>query len=182
GWMDKSFTRPLQGEGAVHPILRVASNQERITRAMVMKLLDDGHIDPDTPVFPLLRTLGLQAVPGVVPHPEIDTVTVAHLLAEEVDGGVGLPEPPADASFYEQLGISAGSERPEDNIRWIYSFGGPATAASSGGYMVLRYLVHLLRGGLPDYLDDFLLQPGSSELIVAHERLEHRSSREPFYA
>ena len=86
---------------------------------MVMKLLDDGHIDPDTPVFPLLRTLGLQAVPGVVPHPEIDTVTVAHLLAEEVDGGVGLPEPPADASFYEQLENPLACNLRNQFFRWL---------------------------------------------------------------
>ncbi len=192
GWKTKHFQTPLEADA----VMRLASVDKPITLAAIRRILDEGMTDPvtnqviteNTQVFPLLAAHGLTPPPGAQISAWTNQITVGHLINHQA----GLPEPPADDTFYQTLGIAPGAEQPIDNVRWVYGEGPtfqpghcPSSSCySSSGYMVLRYLVSVLKGDLLGYLrsNEVLGAVGTSDVFIAHERLAGRESREPWYA
>lgn len=188
GWTKKDFATAV----SANAVLRLASNDKIVTRAAVRSLIDSGAVDPvtqeiitdTTPIFPLLVAHGITAAPGMTPDWRTNQITIGHLLAHQG----GLRELPEPAEFYTDLQIDPGTSTMADNVRWVYSeplqfAPGTDTLYSSSGYMVLRYLVHVVTGDLITYLRNTLLAPvGTTDVFIAAETLESRSPREPWYA
>jgi CubicO group peptidase (beta-lactamase class C family) len=188
GWSDKGFTRPLGADA----VMRLASNDKVLTTGAIGRMIDTGTVDPathqritwDTPVFPILRAHGLTPLPGRTPDPRIDSITVRLLHDHES----GVSELPSEDQFYADLGVAPGSATTMlDDVRWVYSMPlefapGSTSAYSSAGYMLLRYLVHAVKGDLLTYLRSQVFGPaGSTDVFIANERLADRDPREPGY-
>jgi CubicO group peptidase (beta-lactamase class C family) len=188
GWKDRNLTTPLPANA----LMRLASVQKSSTVAAMRKIITEGYVDPvsgqtitgSTLVFPLLVQHGLTPPPGATVDPRINTITIQHLM----DHKAGLPDVDT-SSFYTDLQISIGQERPIDNVRWLYGrpllFTPPSADAvySNAGYGVLQFLITLFKGDLATYLRTQLFaQVAPAEFFPAYERLNLRSSREPWSA
>ncbi len=188
GWADKNFCEPL----AADAVFRLAGNERWITVGAVRKLLDEEHVDSvtgqpiteDTRVFELFKAHGLEPIEESVPAASVYEITVKDLLAKQS----GLAPPPASDQFYAALNIAPGTETPSDNVRWAYSATplfppGTAEDASDVSFMVLRYLIEIVKGDVLGYLRNDLFAPIlSTGIFIAHERVADRSPREPWYA
>jgi CubicO group peptidase (beta-lactamase class C family) len=191
GWKDKARTTTIS-ENAV---MRLMSIDKSITHAAVRRIIDANTFDPvsgqtitpDTLVFPLLAAHGLTPPPGFSVDPLVNQITVGHLIAHQG----GLFEPPAAQELYDAFDITGEQSNLHHNVRWVYAAGTwfvpgqcPNTGGcySSSGYMVLRYLVHVLKGDLLGYLRNTVLAPvGTADVHLAAERLENRLPSEPGY-
>ena len=192
GWKDKARTTPLS-ENAV---MRLMSIDKSLTHAAIRRIIDANTYDPvsgqtvteNTLVFPLLEAHGLTPPPGWAIDPIVNQITIRHLL----DHQGGLLEPPNPAELYSAFGITPEQSNLHHNVRWTYAMGTrwvpgqcpypPADCYSSVGYMVLRYVVHQLKGDLLGYLRGTVLAPvGTADVFLAAERLESRQPSEPGY-
>ncbi len=73
GYADPSLDEPMLPDHR----LRIASVSKTFTAVAILRLVQDGRLTLDTPVFPLLD---LAPPDGAVVDPVLDTVTVRHLL------------------------------------------------------------------------------------------------------
>lgn len=191
GWKDKARTTTIS-ENAV---MRLMSIDKSITHAAVRRILDANTYDPvsgqtiteNTLVFPLLAAHGLTPPPGFSVDPTVNQITVGHLIQHQG----GLFEPPSADELYDAFDITPAQSNLHHNVRWVYAAGtwfvpGQCPNAggcySSSGYMVLRYLVHVLKGDLLGYLRNTVLAPvGTADVFLSAERLESRQPSEPGY-
>jgi CubicO group peptidase (beta-lactamase class C family) len=191
GWKDKARTTTIS-ENAV---MRLMSIDKSITHAAVRRIIDANTFDPvsgqtiteDTLVFPLLAAHGLTPPPGFSVDPVVNQITVGHLIQHQG----GLFEPPSAQELYDAFDITAEQSNLHHNARWVYAAGtwfapGQCPNAggcySSSGYMMLRYLVHVLKGDLLGYLRNTVLAPvGTADVFLSAERLESRQPSEPGY-
>ena len=188
GWMEKEMLNPVPQNA----VFRLASNDKPISLYAVRRIIDTATVDTatgetiteSTQVFPLLRAHGLTSMPGSTPDSRVDDITIGQLIRHES----GLNEMPGAVQFYQDMQKSSGQTTRQDNVRWVYSSAlrwapGSRSKYTSSGYMVLRYLVQVLKGDLITYLREDVLSPnGGGDVFIAHERLAGRSAREPWYA
>jgi CubicO group peptidase (beta-lactamase class C family) len=191
GWKDKAMTTTIEPNAVV----RLMSVDKAITLAAIRRIIDAGTFDPasnrtitdDTPIFPVLAAHGLTPPPGVSVPSLVNQITIRHLI-DHVGGLPGVPWPP---DLYAAFGITAAQSNLTHNVRWMYGAGPEFVPGScphvegcysSSGYMVLRYLVHVLKGDLITYLRNVVLAPvGTNEVFLSYERLENRLPSEPGY-
>jgi CubicO group peptidase (beta-lactamase class C family) len=188
GYMERTLQTPVPPDA----ILRLASNDKVITKGAVMQLISSGAIDTvtgrpiqlDTKVFPFFAARGIAPPVGATPDPRINDITINHLLEHQS----GIQELPSASVLYNALGVTADEIGPEHNVSWIYGAPLRNTPGSefrycSSGYFLLRYLVHLVTGDFKTFLDEFVLdKTGTTDIVIAYERLNQRNSREPWYA
>jgi hypothetical protein len=176
GWRDKSLRVPMPRDAS----LRLAGNDESVTSAAIVKLIEDGVIERSTRVFPLL---GLEPVPGRAPGRDVDLITVEDLRAHRS----GLGTLPRGQSMLDEMafsfGISPDQWTSEHAARWLYSLDasnvGGQVRHSSDGYFLLRYLIERLIA--PRTLNEYLNEEmGLSGIAVSHERLSGREPNEAY--
>lgn len=196
GYMDRAFTRVTPPDA----VMRLASNDKPITFDAVRHLLELGVRHPQrsepvtlsTPVFPLLKSLGVPLLPEPA-DARVDDITIEHLLSHRS----GLP-PLTQADYGSILRMSAARRLDEldlhDNVAWLYRQKlqfkpGSREEYSSTGPMLLRYMVHVVTGDLETFLQKALFGPdGVDDIFIAHQRPEDRITtalgepREPWYA
>jgi|GEM_PF-3347737 len=194
GYMDKQFTEPVPPDA----VFRLASLDKIPTKDAIHKMIADGvtntntgqELSYSTLVFPLIQSFGV--LNGLTPtDTSVNNITIQHLL----DHLGGTRELGTAEDIYAALGIPEGTSTLEDNARYMFIqplLREPGTvvdgAYSSSGYMLLRYVVHLLSGDLESYLQNELFAgTGSTDIFVSGERLLDRVAysngelREPWY-
>jgi CubicO group peptidase (beta-lactamase class C family) len=177
GWSDKNMTTPMSRNS----ILRLASNDKVYTQAAIVKLIRDGKIGAETPVFPYLN---LQPMPGFSPGANVNLITVEHLRTHT--SGIGGPahsQNALDEAVY-RFGINTAQWTSTHYARWLYSLDatdvGGEGRYSSNGYFLLRYLAERLVA--PKTLEQYLAQDmGLTGVNVSRERLAGRHPSEPGY-
>jgi len=188
GWLDKHRTVPTPPNA----ILRLASLDKTPGAAAARRLVEDGFVDPvtgttltlDTPVFPLLIARGLEPLDGFTPDPRVMDVTIRHLIEHRS----GMSELWGPAEMLDAAGVPIEDYTSEQNVRFVYgrplAFDpGEGDQYCSACSMVLRHLVGELTGGFETYLETVVLDGYADEgMFVAHEPLELRSPRKPWYA
>jgi CubicO group peptidase (beta-lactamase class C family) len=192
GWKDKARTTTLSQDA----VMRLMSVDKSITHAAIRRILDANTFDPvsgqtiteNTLVFPLLAAHGLTPPPGFSVDPLVNQITIGHLIHHQ-GGLVEPPNPPTD--LYAAFGITPEQSNLHHNVRWVYAHSlwyvpgqcpNVDGCYSSSGYMVLRYVVHTLKGDLVSYLRNTVLAPvGTSDVHLSYERLENRLPSEPGY-
>lgn len=182
-----------------HAILRLASIDKSVTRAIIVKLIElgDAGLTPTTAVFPYLNdpnglNLGIQMIPGYGSHDsDIDAITVDDLVTFKS----GLPEFDGEQWHHEkvsfELGITPAQWEADHLARWIYSqqIAPPPLAEgvySSGGHFLLRYLAQkIIEEHYSGDLNSFMAnQMGLVDITVSHERVgpgERDLAKEPGY-
>jgi CubicO group peptidase (beta-lactamase class C family) len=191
GWMDKNFTVQAQRDA----VMRLASVDKMVSIMTIAKLVRDGYIDSttgepvtyDTPVFPLLSRHEPRIANTPAGHPDIDLVTVGHL----VNHVGGLVEGPDLATFFDIVGKGPGTTDATDNMVWVKQAGmahTPGTCPpdtecySNVGFDTLRYFIHTLTSDLLDTMRNDVFAPaGTGDVFIAHEPIALRSPREPWY-
>jgi CubicO group peptidase (beta-lactamase class C family) len=175
GWQDGSLEVPMARDAR----LRLA-NDETITQAAIVTAIEDGLVEPSTPVFP---RLGLEPVPGRSAGADVERITVEHLRTHT--SGIGFTssgQGMLDEMAFE-FGISADQWTSEHRARWLYSQDaidvGGAARYSSDGTFLLRILIERLIA--PRTLEDYLAENmGLSGLSVSHERMDGRQPNEGY--
>lgn len=176
GWHDKNLAARMK----LGAKLRLASNDEIITQALIAKLVNDGVITPGMPVFP---RLGLAPVPDGTKGENVDQITVADLL--DYRSGIGAIV--HDQSMLDELafrfGIRPDQWTSEYNARWLYSLDagevGQAPGSPRDAYFLLRFLAE--RVVAPRSLQEYLTEDmGLREVTVSHERLTGREPNEGY--
>jgi CubicO group peptidase (beta-lactamase class C family) len=193
GWKTKAFSQQVPTDA----VMRIASIDKMLAMFAAKKMIRDGVVDPltgqpiteDTPAFPLMLHAGA-IDPNAGPYnQDMNAITVGHLIHHV--GGIPFNLPHWTV-IEADLGKPSATLNAQDNIIWIYRqplTHTPGTCPfescySNNGYAVLRYLVQSVTGGdLISYLrNDVLARTGNDDVVIAHERLEGRDPREPWYA
>jgi CubicO group peptidase (beta-lactamase class C family) len=176
GWRDKNLTQAMPSNA----VMRLASNDKVITGAAIVKLIRDGVLQPDMPVFPYLN---LAPVPGQGAGAGVSAITVEQLRTHT--SGIG-DAPGGDQAALDEMafkfGIPSNQWSKHHLARWLYSqnvSGAGDESYSSAGYALLRYLIERATN---KPLNQYLAQDmGLSEIFVSSERLSGRQSSEPGY-
>ena len=74
GFADVASSTPVQPDS----LFRTASVSKTFTAAVVLKLIEQGKLQPDQPAFALLSDL--QPAPGAMVNPELASITIRELL------------------------------------------------------------------------------------------------------
>ena len=167
---------------------RIASTTKPITAVAILKLVDDGLLTLDTPVFPLL---GIEPVPDAPYDPRLDLITVEQLL---VHSGGWNSEASGDPQYtpWPQLASHIfGVESPasaETIIRYMLTKPldfdpGSESAYSNFGFNVLgRVIEHASGQPFVDYLVEQVLTPaGITSMAQGGTLLDERLPDEVRY-
>jgi hypothetical protein len=198
-WVYGYKTPALQTAMPNNAILRLASNDKVITRAIIVRLIEQGRnnpngIRPDSRYFDFLQNklgIRLQLPPQrTSPGANMNNVTIDHLIKH-----LGwIPEVPgSDTDRIAFLyGVAPIDWTPRHLVQWIFSLdtlrppGSPpppgVTAYSSTGHFLLRYLAAEILRSQGKTLEGFLAtEMGLPGIVIAHERLLDRNPREVGY-
>lgn len=182
GFADREGKRPLPA----HAPFRIASIGKPITAAAVRKLIREGKLKADTPVFALLD---LTAAPGQESDPRLAGVTVQHLL----DHQGGWDRARAHDPMFRPLKIAsalgkAGPADSHDVIRYMLGqplqFGpGTEKCYSNFGYCLLGRVIEKVTGQTyVDHVRSALLEPiGIRGIELGRTLPRDRNPAEPVY-
>lgn len=182
GYLDRDRKRPVEPDTP----FRLASLTKGITNAAIRKLVSEGKLRPDTPVFPLL---GLEPLPGAKRDPRLDQITVDHLL----DHKGGWDSALAGDPMFRLLDIAETLRKPSppsatDIIRYVMGKPlqfepGARSAYSNFGYCVLGRVVEKVSGqAYMDYVQKEITAPlGITTLELGRTLPRDRNPREPYY-
>lgn len=182
GYSDRERTRPTQPDTP----FRLASLTKAITNAAIRKLIREGKLKLDTPVFPLLA---LEPLPGQKPDPRLDRITVDHLM--EHRGGwdsTKAGDPMFDSGRIAGVLGKPGPLSPTEVIR--YMIGRPLQydpgakfAYSNFGYCVLGRVIEKVSGQSyeRDVRDEIAAPLGITTLELGRTLPGQRNPREPYY-
>jgi hypothetical protein len=174
GWHDKNLDVPM-ARGAK---LRLATNDEIITQAVITKLVNEGALAPSTKVF---QELNLTPIPGHEKGSNVDGITVEQLRTHKSGIGATVHDQTMLDELAFHFGISPDQWTTEHNARWLYSLdaevGTPGSPRDAS--FLLRYLAERLLApqSLQDYLTDDM---GLDGIAVSHERLTGREPNEGY--
>jgi N-acyl-D-amino-acid deacylase len=160
GYADRESEVPVQPEA----LFRVASISKPITAVAVLKLVEDGRLDLDTPAFQLLDELQPLDPAGI--DPRIETITVRHLLEHSGGWDSSISSDPMfrTREIAEEMGVTPPADCPMV-IR--YMLGKPLDfdpgsryAYSNFGYCVLGRVIKAASGqSYQDYVNSHILNP-----------------------
>jgi CubicO group peptidase (beta-lactamase class C family) len=194
GYMDKQFSRAVPHDA----VMRLASLDKPPTADVIYRMINMGVVNPhtnqpltlETRVLDLLASYGMGPV-GSLPDQRWRDVTIQQLL-NHTSGVASMSE----EDYYAVTGVQTAAATIDSNARYLLSKplawtpGYPTDEHpySSTGYMLLRYVAHLLSGNFEGYVQNQLLgSTGNHDMYIAHERIEDRitaadgSLREPWY-
>jgi CubicO group peptidase (beta-lactamase class C family) len=155
------YADPEHSDEAVQPdsIFAIASLSKAITATAVLKLVDEGRLNLDDPVFPMLN-LPTPTFPGAQPDPRLTNITVRQCLnhtagwnrdtARNPNGGIGFNPNAWLKRCAADLGIT-GIPTPRELVGWITGFplqSKPGTSFyySNVGYIVAGVLIEQITG------------------------------------
>jgi len=181
GWADISKKLPMQPDSR----LRIASISKPITAIAVMKLIDDGKLDPDARVVPILQKSRFRP-------PSDDRwneITVRHLLQHTAGWQRdGHPDPMFRAETARQVLKLKRNVKPRDMVAWqlqepLHFAPGTRHSYSNSGYCVLGRVIEAV--GRQDY-DKFVMEhvfkaAGVTNTMLGRTRLRNRHEQEVVY-
>ena len=183
GWVDEGRTRPTPPD----TMMRIAGLTKCVTAAATRKLIRDGRVGANMPVFPLL---GVEPMGGEYGDSRLRAVTVQHLI----DHGGGWDrdqafDPMFDAS---RIGREMGLDRqvsPEDVVAYMLAqplqfAPGETDVYSNFGYCALGRLIEKVTGtSYIEHVRESLLDPADiGDMALAATGPARRHSREVWYA
>ena len=183
GHMDETMDEPM----ATDTLVRIASLSKVFTRAAIRKLVrETSALSLDDFAFELLD---VEPLPGESVTPDLDAVTVGHLL--EHLGGWDRTQT-ADPVFTQlDIALERGWNEPPDERRLIRHMlseplqfrPGGQRVYSNFGYIVLGELVEAVTGiSYQEYLTEELLEPhGITEVALGNSLPADRPERETWY-
>jgi len=179
----------IKNEELVQPdsLFRIASISKPITAAAVLKLVEEGKLDLDTPAFQLLDDL--QPPEGADVDQRIDEITVRHLLehAGGWDRNISFDPMFMAREIAKEMGVPPPANCPTI-IR--YMLGQPLDfnpgsqyAYSNFGYCVLGRVIEKVSGQpYETYVQTAILEPiGIDEMRLGHSLLEDHAEGEVHY-
>lgn len=189
GWRTADHSVPLRYDA----LLRIASLVKPITAAAIRTLEAANALEFSDFAF----HLG-QANPGILsispvntPDPDLDTITVQHLLGHEGGWDSDVSGDPMfkSISIANALGVSSPPTKMQTVNYWtgqpLDFVPGTGDAYSNFGYMVLGLIVEEVSGkSYTSYIQDEIFTPigvASSEIELGRSLPGMRNSREPWY-
>jgi len=181
GYKDIALSEPMPASA----ILRLASVDKLVTQAIIVKLYQEGLLDPDAKVFGPTGILShVQPWPGFAPGNRTEDITVDQLRLHrsgitQQGGGIAWQD---EVAF--RFGIPSSDLGAAHLLSTFYTFDtafepGVFEAYNSNGFAVLRLIAEHVTGmPLNDYLATEMNAP---EIVVAYERLEDKHPKEPSY-
>jgi CubicO group peptidase (beta-lactamase class C family) len=168
------YADPEHSDEAVQPdsIFGIASLSKAITATAVLKLVDEGRLNLDDPVFPMLN-LPPPTFPGALPDPRLTNITVRQCLnhtagwnrdtARNPNGGIGFNPNAWAKRCAADLGIT-GVPTPRELVGWITGFAlqskpGTSFYYSNVGYIAAGVLIEQITGRPYDEAIRSLLGP-----------------------
>ena len=149
GFADVASSTPVQPDS----LFRTASVSKTFTAAVVLKLIEQGKLQPDQPAFALLSDL--QPAPGAMVNPELASITIRELLNHTsglIDnaGTIG-PDPMQNTVAIAALMNAPSPANCDTIIRYelsqpLQSMPGSAYAYSNLGYCVLDAIIRRVTG------------------------------------
>ncbi len=168
-------------------LFRIASITKFFTRVGVMKLVEQNKLSVNTPVFPLL---GLEPLPGEELNPNLNKITVQHLLDhqggwdQQITGEITFQRP----VVAKAVGKSEAEVTPEDMVRYMLSKPlqfepGSKKSYSGFGYSVLgRVIEKTSRTSYEDFINTQLTEPlGLHSIQLGHTAKEQTLPNETSY-
>jgi len=176
-------------KGLVQPdsLFRIASISKPITAATVLKLVEEGKLDLDTPAFQILDEF--HSPEGMNADPRIDEITIRHLLEHAGGWDLSISFDPMfrTREIAEEMGVTA----PADCSTIIhYMLGQPLDfdpgsqyAYSNFGYCVLGRVIEEVSGEPYEaYVRTQILEPmGIEEMRLGHSLAEDHADGEVHY-
>lgn len=166
--------------------MRIASVSKPVTALAVMRLVEQGRLELDAPVLPVLLP---QLPAGMVPHAAFGGLSARHLLAHcggwDRTGGF---DPMLQSRVMAERVGSAGPPSPGEVVAWVVSNApdfGPGTRCeyANVGYAVLGRVIEAVTGeAYVAAVQGLVLRPAGIEgMRLAATRPEDRLSDEPRY-
>jgi hypothetical protein len=192
-WVLGYKTPELQTPLANNSILRLASNDKVVTRALVVELINrdqnnQNGLKPDSKYFDYLQNnlgINLQLPQGRTVGQYMSDVTIDQLIQHR--GGI----PEVDRAYIDQIAFSFGvipmDLEPVHLVQWIRTLDtniipGSEFKYSSNGHFLLRFLANEIIKSQGKTMEQFLEQEmGIANTIVSYDRVVDRDSREPGY-
>lgn len=183
GYSDVDAGEPVQPES----LFRICSITKPVTAVTVMKLVEEGLLDLDSPAFPYLDHLS--GPPGTTPDPRLATITIRRLLNHS--GGWDREES-FDPMFIPVTAAQAIGETPPADAETVirYMLGQPLDfdpgtryAYSNFGYNVLgRIIEQVTSREYEEYVKEHVLAPaGITRMQKGRTLLEDRAEGEVLY-
>ena len=187
GWQDREKLKPLRPDA----IFRVASVTKPFTAAAIRKLIADGELSLDTPVFKLEGKGVLDLKPVGEPDARLKDITVDHLLKHRG----GWDRQVAGDLTYAELKIAAALKVPsppsrEDTVRYIMgqplqNDPGAKYAYSNIGYLLLGLIVEKVSGqDYRSFVQANVVGPAGfteEDWILGRSFAKDADPREPYY-
>ena len=176
GYADVENKTPVQPDA----LFRIASVSKPITSAAIMKLVEDGKLQLDDRVAPLITHLS--PAPGATVDPRWDVITIRQLLNHTGGWDRNKPNGGFDPMFQPATAAAAvGAPAPasaETIIRWMKGMPldfnpGAKFAYSNFGYAILGRVIERL-SGMPyeEFVRSRVLEPaGAARTRVGRTRL-----------
>jgi N-acyl-D-amino-acid deacylase len=183
GLADREHNIPTQPDS----LFRIASISKTFTATAILKLIEEGRLDLDTRVFPLLDQL--QPPQGQKADPRLADITVRQLLQHtggwdrDISGDIAGMIPYAARALNVPSPVG-----PNDLIRYVVGRPldfdpGARFAYSNVGYIVLgRVIEKIARMPYEDYIEQAILAPiGVRRMRLGHTLVSQRSDGEVIY-
>lgn len=181
GWLDVERRTPMPPDA----VMRIASISKPMTAVAVMTLVQDGKLNPDDPVMPILKKAGFRRPTD----DRWDQITVRHLLQHA--GGwdrAAHPDPMFRTTQAQETLKLRRPARPRDMVTWQMQQSldfdpGSRDSYSNLGYCVLgRVIEAVSEQTYKEYVTEYLLKPLSmSSTRPGRTRLKHRHPDEVRY-
>lgn len=179
----------LETKELVQPdsLFRIASISKSITAAAVLKLVEEGQLDLDTPAFQILDDFA--PLDGVVVDPRMNEITILHLLEHTGgwDRNASFDPMFMTREFVEAMELSGPADCP---TIIHYMLGQPLDFApgsqyaySNFGYCVLGRVIEKVSGQTyEDYVKTQILAPiGINDMRLGHSLLTEQAEGEVHY-
>ena len=186
GYADTENKTPMQPDA----LFRIASISKPITSAAVMKLVEEGKLNLDDRVAPLIAHLAPE--PGATVDPRWELITIRHLLNHaggwdrtKPNGGFDPIDRPITAAAAVNAPVPASSETL---IRYMKGMPldfnpGEKFAYSNFGYIILGRVIERVSGmSYKDYVRTRVLEPvGANRTQQGRSRMLHALPNEVKY-
>jgi N-acyl-D-amino-acid deacylase len=184
GWANVEDVQAVEPDN----LFRIASTSKPITAVAILKLVDQGEIALDTPIFPLLA---LEGPPNAPYDLRLDTITVEQLLLHSGGWNSAAGYDPQYQPWTLLASHVLDAESPveaETIIRYMLSQPldfdpGTLSAYSNFGFNVLGRVVEHLSGQSYEQftIDDVLAPAGIASMAIGGTTLEERMDGEVKY-
>lgn len=191
GWADMQARQPVQPSS----LFRIASISKTFTSVSILKLAQNGQLNLNDRVFPLLN---LSPLPGYKANPKINTITILdllHMSSGWFSSGIGHVDP-IFGPWPKKMVAMMNSQLPATcymTTRMMMSFPlrhkpGSSYAYSNLDYCMLGLIIDRVAGAPYDYLgyqnyvlNNLLMPLGISDMRIGGTLLTDRIANEVHY-